>query len=141
MRHFQHAHQVAAINLEESRPMHATDHQALPEIDAGAVLAKAARNAAQALGLSQVELGEAIGRARSSLARPLDPASKSGELAALLIRCYRSLFVLTGGEPEAMSHWMTTFNLHTGGVPREQIRQVQGLVTVTEYLDAVRGKL
>jgi hypothetical protein len=70
------------------------------------------------------------------------PASKSGELAALLIRCYRSLFVLTGGEPEAMQPLDDdTFNLHTGGVPREQIKQVQGLVTVTEYLDAVRGKL
>jgi hypothetical protein len=81
-----------------------------------------------------------LASARSSSARSSDargprwpgrwiPASKSGELAALLIRCYRSLFVLTGGEPEAMSHWMTTFNLHTGGVPREQIKQVQGLVT------------
>jgi hypothetical protein len=139
MRHFSHPHQAATVKLEEVRPMHATNHQVLPE--PGTVLAKAARNAAQALGLSQVELGEVIGRARSSLARPLDPSSKSGELAALLIRCYRSLFVLTGGEPEAMSHWMTTFNLHTGGVPREQIRQVQGLVAVTEYLDAVRGKL
>lgn len=119
--------------------MQATKHQALPE--PGVVLAKAARNAAQALGLSQAELGEVIGRARSSLARPLDPASKPGELAALLIRCYRSLYVLTGGEPEAMSHWMATPNLHTGGIPREQITQVQGLVAVTEYLDAVRGKL
>jgi hypothetical protein len=119
--------------------MPATNPQTKPE--PGDVLAKAARNAAQALGLSQSDLGEAIGRARSSLARPLDPGSKSGELAALVIRCYRSLFVLTGGEPEAMHHWMATANLHTGGVPREQIKQVQGLVAVTEYLDAVRGKL
>jgi hypothetical protein len=119
--------------------MHATSPQVTP--DPGAVLAKATRNAAQALGLSQEELGEVIGRARSSLARPLDPESKPGELAALLIRCYRSLFVLTGGEPAAMRHWMTTPNLHTGGVPREQVKQVQGLVAVTEYLDAVRGKL
>ena len=108
--------------------------------DAGVVLAKAVRNAGEALGLSQAEVGAVIGRARSSLTRPIDPESKPGELAALLIRCYRSLFVLTGGEPAAMSHWMGTPNLHTGGIPREQVKDVQGLVTVTEYLDAARGK-
>ena len=108
--------------------------------DAGAVLAKAVRNAGEALGLSQAEVGAVIGRARSSLARPLDPESKPGELAALLIRCHRSLFVLTGGETAALRHWMSTPNRHTGGVPREQVKDVQGLVTVTEYLDAARGK-
>jgi hypothetical protein len=109
--------------------------------DPGRVLTKAVRNAGQALGLSQAEIGEVIGRARSSLQRPLDPASKSGELAALLVRCYRSVFVLMGGREEAMRHWMATANRHTGGVPREQIKDVQGLVSVVEYLDAIRGKL
>lgn len=113
----------------------------LTTIDPGLVLAKAVRNAGQALGLSQAEIGEVIGRARSSLQRPLDPASKSGELAALLVRCYRSVFVLMGGSEEAMRHWMATANRHTGGVPREQIKAVQGLVAVVEYLDAIRGKL
>lgn len=105
------------------------------------VLSKAVRNAATALGLSQAELGEVIGRSRSSLARPLDPASKSGELAALVVRVYRSLFVLVGGDPVAMRHWMETENLHTGGIPREQVKDVQGLATVVAYLDAARGKL
>ncbi len=109
--------------------------------DPAVVLSKAARNAGRALGLSQAEVGEVIGRARSSLVRPLDPASKSGELGALLVRCYRSVFVLTGGSDAAMRHWMTTENRHTGGVPREQIKDVQGLVTILQYLDAVRGKL
>jgi hypothetical protein len=108
--------------------------------EAGAVLAKAVRNAGEALGLSQAEVGAVIGRARSSLARPIDPGSKPGQLASLLIRCYRSLFVLTGGEPAAMRHWMGTLNHHTGGIPREQVKDVQGLVTVTEFLDAARGK-
>jgi len=40
-----------------------------------------------------------------------------------------------------MKHWMRTENLHTGGVPAEQVRTVQGLVGVLEYLDAIRGKL
>jgi hypothetical protein len=119
--------------------MGAAAHEVTPE--PGAVLAKALRNAGDTLGLSQAELGEVIGRARSSLARPVDPDSKPGQLAALLLRCYRSLFVLTGGEPAVMRHWMDSPNLHTGGVPREQVKSVQGLVAVTEYLDAARGKL
>lgn len=105
------------------------------------VLSKAVRNAGAALGLSQSEVGEIIGRSRSSLGRPLEPDSKSGELAALVVRAYRSLFVLLGGDQAAMQHWMATENLHTGGVPREQLKSVQGLATVVAYLDAVRGKL
>jgi len=119
--------------------MRTAAHEVTP--GASGVLAKALRNAGEALGLSQAELGEVIGRTRSSLARGIDPESKPGELAALLLRSYRSLFVLTGGETEVMRHWMNTANLHTGGVPREQVKEVQGLVAVTEYLDAARGKL
>jgi hypothetical protein len=116
-------------------------HARVTRPEPATVLAKAVRNAGKALGLSQAEVGEVVGRTRSSLARPLDPASKSGELAAMLVRCYRSVFVLTGGNEAAMRHWMATENLHTGGVPREQIKTVEGLATVVAYLDAVRGKL
>jgi hypothetical protein len=108
--------------------------------DPKAVLAKALLNAGKALGLSQAEVGEVVGRDRTSIARGLDPYGKSGELALLLIRCYRSLFVLVGGEPAAMRHWMHTENLDTGGVPAEQVKSVQGLARVVEYLDAMRGK-
>jgi hypothetical protein len=45
-----------------------------------------------------------------------------------------------GGDRAVMRHWMHTANLHTGGVPAEQIRSVQGLTRVVEYLDAIRGK-
>jgi hypothetical protein len=36
---------------------------------------------------------------------------------------------------------MATENLHTGGIPRAQLKDVQGLTTVVNYLDAIRGKL
>lgn len=115
--------------------------QPLPSPNASAVLTKALVNAGKALGLTQSSLGEIVGKDRSSFARGLDPASKSGELALLLIRCYRSLFVLVGGETQAMRHWMRTENLGTGGIPSEQVRSVQGLIRVVEYLDAMRGKV
>ncbi|WP_018950520.1 MbcA/ParS/Xre antitoxin family protein [Thioalkalivibrio sp. ALMg11] len=106
------------------------------------ILREALVNAGKALGLTQAELGEVVGRGRTDISRGnIDPTSKPGELALLLIRCYRALYVLTGGDVGAMKHWMQTHNHHTGGVPAEQIRTVQGLVGVLEYLDAIRGKL
>lgn len=114
--------------------------QATPIADPRAVLSKALLNAGRALGLSQAELGEIIGKDRTSISRGLDPSSKAGELALLLIRCYRSLFVLVGGRPEDMRHWMHTDNLDIGGVPAETVKSVQGLTRVLEYLDAMRGR-
>jgi hypothetical protein len=110
--------------------------------DRSEVLREALVNAGKALGLTQAQLGEVIGRGRTDISRGnIDPASKAGELALLVIRCYRALHVLTGGDGDAMKHWMRTENLHTGGIPAEQVRTVQGLVGVLEYLDAIRGKL
>ncbi|HEC16396.1 MAG TPA: DUF2384 domain-containing protein [Sedimenticola sp.] len=109
---------------------------------ADATLAKAFLNAGKALGLTQAELGHVIGRDRSALhRRGIDPSSKQGELALLLIRVYRSLYALTGGNEADLRHWMHTGNRHTGGVPAGQVKSVQGLIRVVEYLDAIRGKI
>jgi len=106
------------------------------------ILAEAFGNAGRSLGLSQSDLGQIVGKDRTAISRGrVDPDSKAGELALLFIRCYRALYVLTGGDPKQMSHWMHTENHHTGGVPAEQVKTVQGLNTVLEYLDAIRGKL
>lgn len=105
------------------------------------VLATALINAGKALGLTQTDLGLIIGKDRTSISRGVDENSKAGELALLLIRCYRSLYVLMGGNDKDMKHWMKTANLHTGGIPAEQIATVPGLIRVMEYLDAMRGKV
>jgi hypothetical protein len=112
-----------------------------PEPADPALLSRALFTAGKVLGLSQADLGKVVGRDRTSIARGLDPESKAGELALLLLRCYRSLFVLVGGQPADMRHWMRTENRHTGGVPAEQVKTVQGLARVVEYLDAMRGKV
>jgi hypothetical protein len=105
------------------------------------VLATAFLKAGKELGLNQSVLEVIIDRNRSSIGRGgIDPETKSGELALLLIRVYRSLFVLMGGNGAQIKHWMQTPNLHTGGVPAEQVRSIPGLVKVVEYLDAMCGK-
>lgn len=113
--------------------------------DAGQVLAKAVLRAAAQLGLNQGELARVLGIHRTAVSRlkggrPLDPGTKEGELALLLIRVARSLFALAGGDETWMRHFMTTPNRLTGGVPAEQLRSVQGLVQVVQVVDALRGR-
>ena len=112
------------------------------EPERAAVLGEALLSAGKALGMTQADLGQVVGKDRSAVSRGrIDPQSKAGELALLLIRCYRALYVLVGGDPAQMRHWMQTPNLHLGGVPAEQVKTVSGLASVLEYLDGLRGKL
>lgn len=116
-----------------------------PVADADAVLAKALLNTREQLGLTQQELADIVGVHRTAISRWADsglrPQSKSGELALLLIRAYRALFALFGGNQEDMRHFLRTENRHLAGVPLVLMGQVQGLVHVVEYLDAIRGKV
>lgn len=116
--------------------------QTATQADATATLTKAYLRAGKSLGLTQEDLGVVIGRDRTLFRRGgVDPATKSGELALLLIRVYRSLYALVGGREEDLKHWMHTVNWHTGGIPAEQVKSVAGLVNVVEYLDAIRGRI
>lgn len=111
-----------------------------------AVLVKAVLNAAEQLGLKQSDLATVLGVHRTAISRlkqnpSLDPESKPGELALLLIRLARALFALTGGDREWINHFMHSPNKLTGGVPAIQIETIQGLMTVLRFTDAIRGKL
>jgi transcriptional regulator with XRE-family HTH domain len=110
------------------------------------VLAKAVLNAAAQLGLKQAELAAVLGLHRTAISRlkqngSLDPASKQGELALLLIRLARALFALTGGDKDWLLHFMRTPNKVTGGIPAQQIETIQGLMLVLQFVDAMRGKV
>ncbi|WP_297794540.1 MbcA/ParS/Xre antitoxin family protein [uncultured Marinobacter sp.] len=107
-----------------------------------ALLGKAVVNAGKAMGLTQADVAEIVGRNRSGLIRDgIDPSSKAGELALLLIRLYRSVYALVGGDEDAMQHWLNTENRYFSDVPRELVRSAEGLVRVLYYLDAMRGKI
>ena len=115
--------------------------QLAPSPTAEHVLSKAFLKAGKALGMTQAQLGHVVGRDRTSLTRGLDTNTKSGELALMFIRCYRSLYALVGDDSEALRHWMRVYNRHTRGIPTEQVQTVTGLSSVLDYLDALRGKV
>lgn len=120
---------------------------AVTSLEPGQVLGKAVLRAATELGLSSKELARALGTSAASLSRlshqqrKLDPASKEGELALLVVRVFRSVDALLGGSGESVRAWMRAANTHLGGVPVERMQSVEGLVEVAGYLDAMRGKL
>lgn len=105
------------------------------------VLGEAVLNAGAKLGLSPEEVGRVVGRNRTTIARNgIDPATPNGQLALLLIRIYRGLYVLVGGRDDEMNHWMHTRIRTLQGIPAEMIHDVTGLVRIVEYIDAMRGK-
>ena len=114
--------------------------------DPSAVLSKAVVRAAGSLGVSQKTLASTLGVSEASASRlfrggrTVDPASKEGELAVLFVRLFRSLDALLGGDEGKARQWMSAENLHLAGVPTELIRSITGLMNVTQYLDAMRGK-
>jgi hypothetical protein len=107
------------------------------------LLLQAVSRAADELNLSRTGLARVLGKDRSTLTRAkgIDPASKTGELALLLIRVYRSLSVLVGNDRQLLRHWFHTANRHTGGVPAEQVQRTEGLVAIVHYLDAMRAPI
>jgi uncharacterized protein (DUF2384 family) len=109
-------------------------------------LAVALDNLKDLLAISNNDLSEIIGVHRNTLSRSLTKKSiasksKEGECSLLLIRVYRSLFALNGGNIDAMKHWLRTNNRHIQGVPLDMMKTVLGLSRVVNYLDAIRGKI
>ena len=109
----------------------------------GELVLQAVLRAADELELSRAALARVLGKDRSTLnrAKGIDPSSKTGELALLFIRLFRSLSVLVGHDRLQLRHWFHTANRHTGGVPAEQVQSAEGLVQIVQYLDAMRAPI
>lgn len=111
----------------------------------GAVLAKATARASQLLGLSGAALSRTIGVSEPTVSRILrgqkliDPQSKEGELALLLVRVYRSLDALVGTDDHKRLSWMSSHNKALGGVPSKLVQNAEGLVSTLRYLDGMRA--
>lgn len=116
------------------------------EPSAAYVLTRATVRAADALGLSGSELGRIIGVSNATISRyrsgnsELRPESKTGELALLLVRVFRSLDPLVGSDSDMRKQWMKARNRALGAIPAELLRSPEGLVRTLAYLDGMRAK-
>lgn len=113
--------------------------------DRAAVLSKAAVRSADRLGLTGQALARVLGLSEATVSRlrrgevSLAEGSKSFELAALLVRAFRSLDAITGGDEHTARAWMKNANTALGATPAELVRTVTGLTDVVAYLDARRA--
>jgi hypothetical protein len=118
-----------------------------PRVDRSAVVGKALVRAAGALGLSQAAVARILGSSTATVSRTfagergVDPDSAEGRNALLLLRVFRSLDPLVGGDSAKARLWLHARNRHLGGVPARLIDTTQGLVHVADHLDAMRGRL
>lgn len=99
------------------------------------VLSKAVLHAAEKLGLTTDQLALILDI--DSINLTLDPDSKPGKKALLLIQIFQLLDALNGGDLEWIQHFMCSQNQITGGIPIEQIQEDPGLVQVQECLQAL----
>jgi DNA-binding XRE family transcriptional regulator len=119
--------------------------QTVDRPEPGRVAAKAVFAAALELGLTQKELARAIGVSEPSVSRMkgggfvLD--GKPLELALCLIRVFRGLDAINGGEVLVTRSWMANPNSDLIGVPKAIIASATGLVDVMNYLDAARARV
>lgn len=114
--------------------------------DESVVVTKAVQRAAGALGLTQRELGLVLGISEAKVSRlgretELDAQKKELELALLLLRLYRSLDALVGGDEEKSRAWLHARNHYFHETPANLIKKIEGLHHVVQYLDAMRGPL
>jgi len=117
----------------------------LPHPSAAAVLTKATLRAAGLLGLTNAALARVVGVSESTVSRmaagerQFEPGTKPAELAALLVRVYRSLDALVGNSDMQRQRWMSSFNQAFHAAPRDAIEGVEGLAHVVRYLDGARA--
>lgn len=112
-------------------------------LDKKIVLAKAFFNTGKQFNFTQTQLATILGISEQTINRlgtqfGIDPTSKQGEIALLFINLFSALYDLTGGDSDWVQHFLKSKNRVTGGVPMEQIETVRGLVSVLQFVEAIR---
>lgn len=115
--------------------------------DREAVLTMSVIRAAERLNISGHVIAEVLGLSEAQVSRfrsgeaVLADGSKPFELAALLVRAFRSLDAITGGDEGVARAWLASTNKALGARPLDRIVSAHGLVDVVTYLDARRAPL
>lgn len=98
-----------------------------PVSDEATLLTKAVLRAADRLAIKNAVLAKILGLSGPTISRMrngkyrLDRGQKPFELAVLLIRLYRSLDGIVGGDDSVAADWLTNQNTVLDGVPLELI--------------------
>jgi Protein of unknown function (DUF2384) len=113
--------------------------------DESSLLTKATLRAADRLKIKNAVLAKILGVSEPTISRmrngryQLARGQKPFELAVLLIRLYRSLDGIVGGDDGVAADWLTNNNTALDGVPLQLMQSVSGLMNVIHYLDARRA--
>lgn len=112
-----------------------------------AVLTRAVLRAAGQLGLTSRLLATVLGLSEATVSRMrgggflLQRGHKAFELGVLLVRLYRSLDAITGGDEVVARAWLRNHNTALDGRPVALIETIAGLWHVIGYLDTRRAVL
>lgn len=116
-------------------------------VERSAVVSKAVCRAAELLGLTNAAFARTIGVSEATASRlragttMLEPDTKPYELALLLVRLFRSLDAIVAGDEASRQSWMAAANHALGGVPKDLVQTVTGLVAIAEHVDAARARV
>lgn len=111
------------------------------------VVTKAVCAVAQRLGLRQRELAPILGLSEATISRLLRGSyllregDKSYELSVLLIRLFRALDAVTGGDEMVARAWLRADNTALGAPPLAYLSTITGVMDVLAYLDTRRARL
>lgn len=115
--------------------------------DAEHVLSKAVVRAADILGLKNYMLARILGFSASSASRLkkgeyfLTQGTKPFELGQLLVRLFRSLDSISGGDDQTSRSWLISENLALGAKPIDLIQTIPGLTNTVAYVDTRRARI
>ncbi|WP_333617010.1 antitoxin Xre/MbcA/ParS toxin-binding domain-containing protein [Acinetobacter variabilis] len=111
-------------------------------MDRSVILAKAVLKTGAILGIELDQLARVLGVDYTTILQltALNPDSKQGEHAIILIRIFRLLYELNGGDMQWIRLYMNSPNHSTGGIPLQQIQQEIGLIKVLESLERISPK-
>ncbi|MBU1334462.1 MAG: MbcA/ParS/Xre antitoxin family protein [Alphaproteobacteria bacterium] len=97
------------------------------------------------MGLAAKALAAVLGLSEPTVSRMkagkfvLKLGSKPYELAVLLIRLFRSLDAIAGGDTRVLRQWLVNPHTVLGGKPIDKLETISGLTDVLAYLDARRA--
>ncbi|WP_337996631.1 antitoxin Xre-like helix-turn-helix domain-containing protein [Oleispirillum naphthae] len=119
----------------------------VPPTQRAAIVSQATVRAASRLGLTNARLAEVLGVSEATVSRMkrggyvLEHGSKHYELALLLLRLFRGIDAILGGDERAIRSWMTGQNTVLYGRPIDLIIKVNGLVDTVGYVDSRRAPI